>query len=162
MFATLSETQITIGGTMSNETQQNNNGKKDFEPLAPGDYMVRLDRYNEVPTKNGKGVLGKASFQVISDEKGVKNRLIFQNFLVEHTSQKAQEIGTKQLDEYLMAVGAGGLEGIGYDRSEIPTKWNQLPFIATVGVEEPSEYTAADGTTKMSKARNVIKKFTAR
>lgn len=147
---------------MSNEaTNTNTNEKTEFKPLEPGDYMCRLDRYSEVPTKNGKGVLGKASFQVISEEKGIKNRLIFQNFLVEHTSAKAQEIGNKQLNEYLEAVGAGGLEGIDYDRSIIPTKWNQLPFLATVGVEEPSEY-VQDGVTKMSKARNVIKKFSAR
>ena len=77
---------------------------------------------------------------------------------MEHSSQKAQEIGTKQLNEYLEAVNAGGLEGIGYDRTLLE-QWTEIPFTAAVGVKEPEEYQAADGSTATSKARNVIKKF---
>lgn len=132
------------------------NQNKNYEPLKAGDYTLRLGKFEEKPTKNGKGRMISAGFEVVRGEQ--KGRLVFHNFLVEHTSPKAQEIGNKQLDEYLKAVGAGGLEGIGYDRTLLE-QWNEIPFTAAVGVKEPEEYTAADGSTKTSKARNVIKKF---
>jgi len=137
------------------------NTKPEFQPLEPGDYMVRMTSkgLQEKPTKNGAGTLISAGFEVVNGDN--KGRLIFHNFLVEHTNPKAQEIGTQQLDNYLKAVNAGGLEGINYDRSVLE-QWTEIPFIAAVGVEEPKEYKAADGTTKTSKARNVIKKFMAR
>jgi len=130
--------------------------KKTFEPLEAGDYTLRMNRCEEVPTKNGKGTMIKAGFEVVRGEQ--KGRLVFHNFLVEHTSTKAQEIGNKQLDEYLSAVNAGGLEGINYDRSLLE-QWTEIPFTAAVGVKEPESYTAADGSQKTSNARNVIKKF---
>lgn len=137
----------------------NANGKPDFQPLEAGDYLVRMNRAEEKPTKNGKGTIISAGFEVVNG--GSKGRLVFHNFLVEHDNPKAQEIGNKQLDEYLRAVGAGGLEGINYDRTLLE-QWTEIPFIAFLKIEEPREYQAADGTTKTSKARNVIKKFMAR
>lgn len=138
----------------------NTNGSKpEFKPLEPGDYLVRMNRAEEKPTKNGAGKLISAGFEVVSGEQ--KGRLIFHNFLVEHTSPKAQEIGNQQLDQYLQAVGAGGLEGINHDRTLLE-QWTEIPFTAVVSVEDPKSYKAADGTSKQSKARNTIKKFMSR
>mgnify|MGYP003146280605 CR=1 FL=1 len=136
-----------------------NTEKPSFQPLEAGDYLVRMNRFTEKATKNGKGVLISAGFEVVSGDS--KGRLVFHNFLVEHTNPKAQEIGNQQLDEYLLAVGAGGMEGINHDRT-ILEQWTEIPFIAALNVEDASEYTAADGTTKMGKARNNIKKFIGR
>jgi len=133
--------------------------KPTFQPLDAGDYMVRLSRFEEKKTKNGAGVLISSGFEVVNGEQ--KGRLIFHNFLVEHTNPKAQEIGNNQLDDYLKAVGAGGLEGINNDRTLLE-QWTEIPFIAVVNIEEPSSYKAADGTMKKSKPRNNIKKFMAR
>ncbi len=133
--------------------------KPSFQPLEVGDYLVRLNRFEEKKTKNGKGVLISAGFEVVSGES--KGRLVFHNFLVEHTNPKAQEIGNNQLDDYLKAVGAGGLEGINNDRTLLE-QWTEIPFIAVLNIEEASTYTAADGTMKQSKPRNNIKKFMAR
>lgn len=135
------------------------NGKPEFKPLEAGDYMLRMNRYEERPTKAGNGKLISAGFEVVNGDN--KGRLVFHNFLVEHTSAKAQEIGNSQLDQYLQAVGAGGLEGINNDRTLLE-QWTEIPFVAAVGIEEGKEYKAADGTTKMGKDRNVIKKFMAR
>jgi len=140
-------------------TATNTNGKPEFKPLESGDYMLRMNRYEEKTTKAGNGKLISAGFEVVNGDS--KGRLVFHNFLVEHTSAKAQEIGNNQLNQYLEAVGAGGLEGINYDRSLLE-QWTEIPFIAAVGVEEGREYKAADGTTKIGKDRNVIKKFMAR
>lgn len=135
------------------------NGKPEFKPLEAGDYLVRLSRFEEKSTKKGDGKLISAGFEVVSGES--KGRLIFHNFLVEHPSEKAQEIGNKQLDEYLQAVKAGGLEGINYDRTLLE-QWTEIPFTAVVNIEEPKTYKAADGTMQKSKARNNIKKFMSR
>jgi len=133
--------------------------KPTFQPLEAGDYLVRLNRFEEKKTKNGAGVLISAGFEVVSGES--KGRLVFHNFLVEHTNPKAQEIGNNQLDDYLKAVGAGGLDGINHDRTLLE-QWTEIPFVAVLNVEEPSSYKAADGTMKQSKARNNIKKFMGR
>jgi Protein of unknown function (DUF669) len=135
------------------------NDKPEFKPLDAADYMLRLSRFEEKATKNGKGVLISAGFEVVNGDS--KGRLVFHNFLVEHTSPKAQEIGNGQLDEYLKAVGAGGLEGINNDRTLLE-QWTEIPFVGVLGIEEPREYTAADGTQQTSKARNKIKKFMSR
>lgn len=135
-----------------------NGTKPEFQPLEAGDYLVRMNRYTEDATKNGKGRMISAGFEVVSGE--AKGRLIFHNFLVQHSNPKAQEIGTQQLDNYLKAVGSS-LDDINSDTTLLE-QWTEIPFIAKVDVKEPEEYKAADGTTKTSKARNVIKKFMAR
>jgi hypothetical protein len=140
---------------MSNTT----NGKPEFKPLEAGDYLVRMNRYEEKSTKNGAGKLISAGFEVVAGEQ--KGRLVFHNFLVEHSSPKAEEIGNKQLNEYLEAVGAGGLEGINNDRTLLE-QWTEIPFTAVVGIEEASTYKKADGSMGTSKARNKIKKFMKR
>lgn len=134
--------------------------KPTFQPIPAGDYLVRMNRFEEKPTRNGAGKIISAGFEVVSGEQ--KGRLIFHNFLVEHTNPKAQEIGNKQLDEYLKAVGVKeGLEGINHDRSLLE-QWTELPFTAVVSVKEPESYKAADGTVRKSKPRNELKKFMPR
>lgn len=133
--------------------------KPNFEPLQPGDYLVRMNRFEEKSTKNGAGTIISAGFEVVSGEQ--KGRLVFHNFLVEHSSTKAEEIGKKQLDQYLEAVGAGGLDGINNDRTLLE-QWTEIPLTAVVSVEEPKTYKKADGSMGTSKARNIIKKFMKR
>lgn len=135
------------------------NSKPEFKPVPAQDYLMRMNRFEEKKTKNGKGTLISAGFEIVSGEE--KGRLVFHNFLVEHESPKAMEIGNKQLDEYLQAVKAGGLEGINHDRSLLE-QWTEIPFTGVVGIEEPQSYTAPDGTTRRSRARNKIKKFMSR
>jgi hypothetical protein len=138
---------------MSNATEFK---KGDFPALPEGDYLIRMSRYSESPTNAGNGVLGKAGFEVVSGES--KGRLVFHNFLVEHTTPKAQEIGNSQLDSFLKAVGVNdGLEGIGNDRTRI-SEYLELPFTASLVIEAPKEY--APG--KISKERNKIKTFKRR
>lgn len=136
-------------------------GKKvSYEPLPEDEYLVRMGKYEEKSTKNGKGKIGSASFEVIKGD--FKGRLVFHNFLVEHSSKDAQRIGLDQLDKYLKSVGVSdGLEGINYDRTQLED-YLEIPFIAKVVVEESSEYTDTDGIARVSKARNKITSFKAR
>jgi hypothetical protein len=132
--------------------------KGDFTPVEEGDYLLRMNRVELAPCNNGKMV--KASFQVVNGD--YKNRLIFENFLVEHTSEKAEKIGKERLSKYLQAVGVeGGLEGIGHDFTQL-SGYTELPFIGTVKIEPESTYTAKDGSERTAKARNGIKSFKKR
>lgn len=144
-----------IGDIMSNAMMKN-----EFLPLEAGDFNLRMNRIVEEPTKNGAGIMIKAGFEVINGDS--KGRLVFHNFLVEHTSAKAAEIGNKQLNDFLKAVGVtNGMEDLGEDRSLL-SEYLELPFIGSLGVEEAREYNAADGSVKIAKARNNIKKFIKR
>jgi hypothetical protein len=134
--------------------------KVTYEPIPAGDYTLRMNRFDKKATKNGKGTMISAGFEIVKGE--YKGRLVFHNFLVDHESAKAKEIGNKQLDQYLKAVGVNdGLEGINYDDSQLE-EWTEIPFTGILSVKESETYKAADGSTKLSKPRNEIKKFMAR
>lgn len=135
--------------------------KKEFLPIPEGSYLMRMTAYEEVETRNKKGILAKVQFKVASGE--FKDQLIFDQMIVKHESDKAQEIGLKRLDSYLKAVNNGeGLDSLGYDRSSIADELTGIPFIGVVIIEEPKEYTDHEGNLKTSKAKNVIKYFNAR
>ena len=130
----------------------------EFEPLEPGDYLVRMNRVEIAPCKGGRMV--KAGFQVVNGD--AKGRLVFDSFLVEHTSEKAEQIGKERIGKYLEAIGVeGGLEGIGHDYNQL-SDYLESPFIATLKTEEARTYTAADGSEKTAKAQNKIKAFKKR
>lgn len=134
--------------------------KKSYDPIPENEYLLRATRFEETKTKNGKGTMVKAGFEVVNGDH--KGRLVFENFLVEHTSPMAQKIGIERLENYLKAVGVDdGLEGLGHDRTQL-ADYTEIPFIAKVVIEEGSEYTAADGSTRMGKDRNKIVSFKAR
>ena len=142
---------------MSNEIVKT---KKEFKPLPAGDYMLILKEFSEKATRNGKGVMLNATYEVAQgDDAGKK---VFANYLVEHTSEKAQEIGNRELGKFLQAVGLEkGLEDLDYDRTRINDFLNEK-FVATLSVKDPQEYTDYQGVQKMSKARNEIKEYKAR
>ena len=134
--------------------------KGTFEPLPESDYLVRMTRYEEKPTKKGNGVGAFVTFQVVKGD--YKNRLIFDYFLVEHENPKAQEIGLERLNNYLKAVGvSGGMDELGDDRTQI-SDYLELPFIGSTIIEEGSEYTNKEGNVVMGKAKNKIKSFKSR
>lgn len=130
----------------------------EFTPLEDGDYLVRMNRVSLSPCKGGQMV--KAGFQVVNGD--AKGRLVFENFLVEHSSAKAEEIGRERVGKYLEAIGVeGGLDAIAHDYSKL-SEYTEIPFIATLKTEEARDYTAADGSTKTAKASNKIKGFKKR
>jgi hypothetical protein len=132
---------------MSNTATQTTPG---FEPVPEGTYLARMNRIEETATKNGKGVMLKVGFQIVNGD--FKNRLIFHNFLVEHTNPAASEIGLEQVDRYLQAVGVkGGFEDIGFDRSKLED-YLELPFNLGVKIETQEGY----------KDRNKVSTFKAR
>lgn len=127
---------------MSKET------KKRYEPIPEDTYLLRMNRIEEVQTKAGTGTMLKAGFEVVNGEQ--KGRLVFHNFLVEHTNPKAAEIGLEQLDRYLKAVGVkSGFEGLNFDRS-ILGEYTEIPFLGAVKIETNHEYGDSNRIVKFS------------
>jgi hypothetical protein len=142
----------------------NQNEKKVYSPLAEGDYMVALDKFEEVATKAGNGSMVKCTYKVIKGlDENAKGRLIFESFLVVHPSEKAVEIGKSRLSKFVKSVGvAEDYAELGDDSTRLADA-EGLPFIATVGIKPAEEYKdKASGEMRTSKPRNYIKKFTAR
>ena len=130
-----------------------------FEPLNAGDYMVRMNRIEEKETRNN-GLMLSAGFEVVNGP--MKGRLVFHNFIVENQNPAAVKIGTEQLDKYLASVGAGSTwNELGKDITELQN-YLELPFIATLGIEDEKEYTDRNGVARVAKAKNKITSFKAR
>lgn len=114
------------------------NDKVDFSPLEAGEYLMRMQRISEVTSKAGNPMI-KASFQVIkrvggeADEKGVKNRLIFENFVMEHTNPIVGEIARERLGKYAEAIGI--TEDLDGDFSVLGD-YLETPFIGKVKIKE--------------------------
>lgn len=85
------------------------------------------------------------SYQVIKpigqENEAAKNRLIFEDFILEHSNPKVGEITRDRLNKYLKAVGeSNGLEGIGNDFSKLE-EYLEMPFVASVKIESNEGYT---------------------
>jgi hypothetical protein len=113
----------------------------EFQNLENGEYLVRMNRITEKVTKKGDKMLsvGYQVMKKVGDEENEsksKNRLIFENFIIEHANPKVTEITQDRLGKYLNSVGVdNGLEGIGHDYSKL---WDylELPFKAKVGIQK--------------------------
>lgn len=141
---------------MSNEQP-----KKEFKPLPEGDYLMILEKFEEKATRKGDGVMLNAVYQVVTPGEN-KGKKVFANYLVEHPSEKAVEIATNKINSFLKAVGVeNGLDDLGHDRTRLEDFTNEK-FVATLGIKEAEEYTDYQGNQKVSKPRNIIKKYSAR
>ena len=135
----------------SQNTQTSTGEKKSYDPIPNGNYLVTFDRVSEVATKKGDGSFVKASFKV--EEGDHKGRLIFTNFLINHSNPKAASIGKEQLSKCLKALGVyKGFEGIGNDATQLESFIGR-ELIVELGIEA--------GTNGYSD-RNKVKKWVRR
>lgn len=133
--------------------------KTEFQPIPEGQYLVRMSRCSQEPTKNGHPAI-KVSYQVIKkvgdsddNESKTKNRLIFETGLTEHKNPKVAEITRDRMGRYLQAIGVdSGLDAIGGDLSKL-SDYLETPFLADIGIEEG---------TNGYKPTNKVKKFSKR
>ena len=149
---------MSIGtATQGSTTGAGMGAKKEFLPLSPGNYVVKLDRVQDKVGKNTKpGNAGPAKyldlvFKVSEGEH--KDRLIFNTrFFYDNVSPKAVQISDEQAGRLLNAMGiAGGIEALDGDLHAIEDYVGK-ELIAKVDVEYPQGYSA----------RNVIKAFSRR
>jgi hypothetical protein len=114
-----------------------NGPKREFTPLEAGEYMVIVDDKGfrgEKENKKGTGINLSLAFKVISGPSA--NRLIFDNFCVEHENKVAVEIANRRLDEYLKAVGlSDGLDALNGDRTLLENYINK-PLNVDITIED--------------------------
>ena len=112
--------------------------KPEFLPLEKGDYLVRMQTLEETKSKKGDTML-KAKFQVVSkvggdkEEKGIKGRIIFENFLLTHENPKVVEIHAEKLSNYAKAVGIE--DDLNGDFSVL-MDYLESPFVGGLSIQE--------------------------
>jgi hypothetical protein len=115
------------------------NAQGSFEPMEPGDYVLKATGCEEKNTKAGGGVYIAATFEVAEGE--FKGRKVWMNFNIVNKSEKAQSIGRQQLVAWATAAGKANATDTDHliDRK----------FTCTLGIE----------TQEGFKPSNVIKSF---
>jgi len=131
-----------------------------FNPVPPGDYILKALEAEEMSTRAGDGQYIKVKFEVSRGE--LKGRKIFMNFNVVNPNETAQRIGREQLAAWARACGKpkandtdqllevefqakvgiekGKGEYLGRDNNRI----NE--FVPKEGVQAPAQTTAKEGT----------------
>lgn len=133
--------------------------KKTFEPIPEGEYVVTLDTAKKEPFKNGSGEKMSLVFKVAKGDS--KDRLLFHDLPIKHTSPKSEQFGRKGADILLKAMGVeGGIDEVGEDMTAL-TDYVGDQVIAAVTIEKGSEYTK-NGETLIGKDRNKIVVFKTR
>ena len=96
-----------------------------FEPIPEGEYEMMCEEAEEKTTKSG-GTMIKAKFRVLGPTHS--NRVVYVNFNVVNRSEKAQEIGRRQVSTWARAVGLPNAT----DTDQLLNR----PFIGVVDIEE--------------------------
>lgn len=98
----------TTGGTM----------QKEFKPIPEGDYLIKMVALDERQTKKGNTML-VAQFKILGNE-DFNNRVVFENYIMDHENEKVVEIANSKLNQYAEAIGiSGGLESLGNDVTKL-------------------------------------------
>jgi len=129
------------------QTTQQPEQKKSYEPVPAGTYRVRMKSYTVAPTKTGNTKLSTV-FEIMAGE--YKKRLLFTDYVLTHPNPKAVAVTTDRLSSYLKAIGSK--EGFKGDPSVLEG-YIESPLNAEIFIEE-------DASGKY-KPRNKIKKFFA-
>ena len=93
------------GGFNANDIAED----RDFDnsPLPKGDYYVEVESAKTQETKNGQGVGLNVQFNVLGsvDDKSHAGRKVFGWFNLQHTNEKAAEIGRREFAALCLAIG---------------------------------------------------------
>jgi hypothetical protein len=96
-----------------------------FDPLPPGDYLAHITQSEIADTRTGTGRMVKLTWEVLDGQ--FERRLVWQQINYRNQSQKAEEVGKRQLDEVVWSTGVQNLT----DTEQL--HW--IPCIITVKVE---------------------------
>lgn len=103
-------------------------GGGSFEPVPEGEYEMMCEEAEDKETKSG-GTMIKAKFRILGPTHA--NRVIFTNFNIVNKSEKAQEIGRRQISTWARAVGLPNAS----DTDQLLNR----PFIGVVDIEPGDE-----------------------
>lgn len=84
-------------------TFKNVEASNDFEPIPPGEYILKVSQTELKNTKDGYGQYIKVAFTVVGPK--YEGRKIFTNFNIRNHSQDAERIGASQLKSLVIAGG---------------------------------------------------------
>jgi hypothetical protein len=88
-----------------------------------------MTEIREQVTKAGNNMLS-IKFQIIGGD--FKNRIVWENFLLDHANEKVVEISLQRLDNYAKAIGvAGGLDELGGDVGSLGN-YIETPFVGSL------------------------------
>lgn len=107
-------------------TYEADTGPGNYEPIPEGEYQLMCEEAEEKQTSTGSGSYIKARFQVLGPTH--TGRLLWMNFNIHNKSQKAEEIGRKQIAGWARACGLPNAA----DTDELINR----PFHASVTIEE--------------------------
>lgn len=142
---------------MSNNTQQEAN-KKEFKPFE-GEYVVTLDDAKQEAFKNGSGTKMVLKFKVAKGD--LKDRVIFHDLPIEHSSKNYRLSGEKGADLLFKALGLeNGLTQAGDDIASL-VDYIGDQVVAVTYIEKGTAYTK-DGVEKLGKDRTRIRMFKTR
>lgn len=96
-----------LGGTI-NRTDLPEEEKGSYDPLPEGWYEVAMTGAELKDTKAGTGKYIKVEYTVIGEN--YTGRKIWGNLNIQNPSEKAEEIGRRQLNSLMSAVGIDQLE----------------------------------------------------
>ena len=106
--------------------------KKSYAPLPDGLYTLKVGSIEYKATKKGDGKYAHVTFNVSSGQ--FTGRKIFQNFILEHPSEKAVYVGEKQFTDMLRAFR---IELNDYDTEVTNSNFNlDREIESRVGTEE--------------------------
>lgn len=74
-----------------------------YDPLPAGDYTAMVEATEMKPTQAGNGYYLALTWEICEGEH--QGRKIWQNITIQNPSQKAEEIGARQLSNVCHAVG---------------------------------------------------------
>lgn len=97
-----------------------------FGPIPPGDYELMISNSEVKSTNKGDGKYASFDFIVLGEGE-YRGRHVFQNVTLQNPSEKAAEIGKRQLSDLCRAVGKTRIT----DTDEL----HNIPFHAKVGIE---------------------------
>ena len=111
-----------------NDVQPDTRGN--FDPLAPGEYVLKATACEEKETKAGTGSYLAVTFEVAEGQ--YAGRRVWMNFNIHNPSAKAQNIGRQQLVSWATAAGKP-------DASDSDALMDRK-FTAKLGIEEHQVY----------------------
>ena len=85
------------------QTFQTTEANSGFDPVPPGDYILKVSEAELKETKTGTGQYIKVAFTVMGPK--YEGRKIFTNFNIRNASPEAERIGVSQLKALVLAGG---------------------------------------------------------
>lgn len=136
-------------------TEEGTEQRPQYENLPNGNYRIHMEA-GEIVEKNidavDHSIMLKSTFEVVEPEE-FKGRKIFGNYNLKNKSVEATNIGQKQFQCLLRAIG---IEEITEDSETDDLLFHT--FVATIGLGKDSKTKNADGTPQYA-ARPEIKRY---